>query len=145
MRFSSQDQSGIYGCGIWWQALFEFTRIQQSAGSHVVRWRLIHYKLTRGQTHGLFHFIYFLWTLIVEYLISRWVLCASQWRIYFKKYVSRYFLFPSGPQSQLKTHLFRATFPWYNNNNNNNNNNNSYIALYPAKIYKLAALYIKIR
>ena len=30
-------------------------------------------------------------------------------------------------------------------NNNNNNNNNSYIALYPVKIYKLAALYIKIR
>ena len=29
--------------------------------------------------------------------------------------------------------------------NNNNNNNNSYIALYPVKIYKLAALYIKIR
>ena len=27
----------------------------------------------------------------------------------------------------------------------NNNNNNSYIALYPVKIYKLAALYIKIR
>ena len=26
--------------------------------------------------------------------------------------------------------------------NNNNNNNNSYIALYPVKIYKLAALYI---
>ena len=26
-----------------------------------------------------------------------------------------------------------------------NNNNNSYIALYPVKIYKLAALYIKIR
>ena len=25
-----------------------------------------------------------------------------------------------------------------------NNNNNSYIALYPVKIYKLAALYIKI-
>ena len=25
---------------------------------------------------------------------------------------------------------------------NNNNNNNSYIALYPLKIYKLAALYI---
>ena len=28
---------------------------------------------------------------------------------------------------------------------NHNNNNNSYIALYPVKIYKLAALYIKIR
>ena len=26
--------------------------------------------------------------------------------------------------------------------NNNDNNNNSYIALYPVKIYKLAALYI---
>ena len=32
-----------------------------------------------------------------------------------------------------------------NLNYNNNNNNNSYIALYPVKIYKLAALYIKIR
>ena len=27
-------------------------------------------------------------------------------------------------------------------NNNNNNNNDSYMALYPVKIYKLAALYI---
>ena len=27
-----------------------------------------------------------------------------------------------------------------NNNNNNNNNNNSYIALYPVKVNKLAAL-----